>query len=52
MGALYDFDLLRWSEHQAALQRRLAAGEHINESPDWQNIAEEIEALCKSHARE
>jgi len=52
MDALYDFDLVQWSEHQAALLRRLAAGEHINESPDWQNIAEEIEALGKSQARE
>ena len=52
MDALYDIDLVQWSEHQVALLRRLAAGEHINESPDWQNIAEEIEALGKSQARE
>ncbi len=52
MDALYDIDLLLWSEHQAALLRRLAAGETINESLDWQNIAEEIEALGKSQARE
>ena len=52
MDALYDIDLVQWSEHQVALLRSLAAGEPINESPDWQNIAEEIEALGKSQARE
>jgi hypothetical protein len=52
MNDLYDTDLLRWSEHQAALLRRLAAGEHINDTADWQNLAEEIEALGKSQSRE
>jgi Domain of unknown function DUF29 len=52
MSDLYDTDILLWSEQQAGLLRRLAAGEHINDSADWQNIAEEIEALGKSQARE
>ena len=40
----YDADILVWSEHQAALLRRRAAGELINEAElDWLNIAEEIE---------
>lgn len=40
----YDADILRWSEHQAALLRRRAAGELVNEAEmDWPNIAEEIE---------
>jgi hypothetical protein len=42
----YDTDILLWSEHQAALLRRRAAGELVNEAEmDWPNIAEEIEAV-------
>jgi hypothetical protein len=52
MSDLYDTDILLWSEQQAELLRRLAAGEAINEPVDWQNLAEEIEALGKSQARE
>jgi Domain of unknown function DUF29 len=45
----YDTDTLLWSEHQAELLRRRAAGELVNETDlDWRNIAEEIEALAKS----
>lgn len=45
----YDADVLLWSEHQAELLRRRAAGELVNEADlDWPNIAEEIEALAKS----
>ena len=44
MSDLYDTDILEWSEHQAALLRRRAAGELVNEAElDWSNIAEEIE---------
>jgi hypothetical protein len=43
---------VRWSERQAELLRRLAAGESVNESPDWPNIVEEIESLGKSDKRE
>lgn len=40
----YDADILVWSEHQAALLRRRAAGELVNDAElDWLNIAEEIE---------
>lgn len=40
----YDTDILLWSEQQAALLRRLAAGERVNDAAlDWANIAEEIE---------
>jgi Domain of unknown function DUF29 len=49
---LYDTDILLWSEQQAARLRRLASGEHVNEAVDWENLAEEIEALGKSPARE
>ena len=45
MGELYDTDVLEWSEHQARLLRRHAAGEVGNEAPDWANIIEEIESV-------
>ena len=42
----YDTDILIWSEHQAGLLRRRAAGELVNEAElDWSNIAEEIEDM-------
>ena len=44
---------LQWSDHQAALLRRRAAGELVDEAElDWPNIAEEIESLGKSQSRE
>ena len=43
--SLYDQDVLLWTEQQAALLRRVAAGEAVNEAPDWSNIIEEIESL-------
>jgi hypothetical protein len=46
MNDLYDADILEWSEQQAALLRRIAAGERLNEaSPDWANIIEEVESV-------
>ena len=45
----YDTDILTWSERQAALLRRRAAGELINDGdPDWPNIAEEVKVLGRS----
>jgi hypothetical protein len=44
MSDLYEGDILLWSEHQADLLRRRAAGELVNETElDWPNIAEQIE---------
>jgi hypothetical protein len=43
MSDLYDEDILLWSEHQAELLRRLAAGQPVNERPDWANIIDEVE---------
>jgi hypothetical protein len=44
MSDLYDGDILVWSEHQAELLRRRAAGELVNDAElDWPNIADEIE---------
>lgn len=45
----YDADILSWSEHQAALLKRRAAGELVNDADlDWPNIAEEIESVGRS----
>jgi hypothetical protein len=41
----YDTDILTWSERQAALLRRVAAGERINDQVDWENVIEEIESV-------
>jgi Domain of unknown function DUF29 len=43
MSDLYEDDILLWSEQQAELLRRRAAGELVNDAElDWPNIAEEI----------
>jgi len=42
---LYDTDILTWSEQQAALLRRMASGERVNDQVDWQNVIEEIESV-------
>jgi uncharacterized protein DUF29 len=48
----YDTDILTWSERQAALLRRRAASELINDvNLDWSNIAEEIEDVGRSELR-
>jgi hypothetical protein len=46
---LYEADILLWSERQADLLRRTAAG-HAGkqEAPDWNNIIEEIESVGRS----
>jgi Domain of unknown function DUF29 len=49
MSDLYDSDPLTWSELQATLLRRRAAGELVNDADiDWLNVAEEIEDVGKS----
>jgi len=49
----YDTDIMVWSEQQAGLLRRRAAGELVNEAElDWLNVAEEIESLGKAAVRE
>ena len=46
MDGMYDTDVLLWSERQASLLRRLAAGERINTAElDWPNVIEEIESV-------
>ena len=45
----YDSDISEWSERQAALLRRRAAGDLANAAElDWPNIAEEIEDVGRS----
>ncbi|HYZ20560.1 MAG TPA: DUF29 domain-containing protein [Rhodopila sp.] len=39
---LYEHDIVSWSERQAALLRRLARGERVNDV-DWEHVIEEIE---------
>jgi len=53
MSDLYDEDQLLWSERQAELLRRRAAGEITNDADvGWLNIAEEVEAVGASQRRE
>jgi hypothetical protein len=43
---LYDTDILLWSERQADLLRRHAAGELVSDATiDWPNVIEEIESV-------
>lgn len=48
---LYERDALAWSDQQAALLRRIAAGERVNGSVDWANIIEEIQDVGLSELR-
>ena len=48
---LYERDVLTWSEQQATLLRRLAAGERVNDAVDWQNVIEELEDVGVSQLR-
>jgi len=51
---LYERDILVWSEKQAALLRRLARGEGLNEAVDWDHVIEEVGdvGLSELHACE
>ncbi len=51
MSDLYETDILEWSDRQAALLRRVAAGEAPNEPPDWANIIDEVESVGRSELR-
>jgi Domain of unknown function DUF29 len=44
----YDTDIVTWCECQAALLRRIGAGEKVNGQVDWENVAEEIESVGQS----
>ena len=45
---LYERDALLWSEQQADLLQRLAAGERLNAPVDWPNVIEEVLDLGRS----
>ncbi len=45
MSDAYESDILLWSERQAQLLRRLAAGERVNDLVDWENVIEEVERV-------
>lgn len=45
---LYERDILVWSDQQAGLLRRLAAGERVNASIDWDNVIEELESVGRA----
>lgn len=49
--SLYDRDILAWSEQQAALLRRLAAGERGVNGVDWENVVEEVESVGRSELK-
>lgn len=48
---LYEHDALAWADRQAALLRRLAAGEGVNEAVDWPNVIEEVQDVGLSELR-
>jgi Domain of unknown function DUF29 len=45
MSGVNDTDIVVWSAEQAALLRRLAAGERVHDQLDWMNVIEEIESV-------
>ncbi len=56
--SVYDVDILTWSEQQADLLRRLAAGERVNDQVDWENVIGEVQDVgisilksCRSQLR-
>ena len=51
MSDLYDEDIVLWSEYQAELLRRIAAGEPVNDAPDWRNIIEEVADVGRNSLR-
>jgi hypothetical protein len=46
--ALYDSDILAWSEQQAAALRRLAARRDLPNDLDLENVVEEIESVGRA----
>ena len=48
---LYEHDALAWADREAALLRRLAAGEGVNEAVDWPHVIEEVQDVGLSELR-
>ncbi|MDP4025822.1 DUF29 domain-containing protein [Methylobacterium sp. NEAU 140] len=49
--SLYDDDIVTWAEEQAAALRALGTRGDLSNAVDWENIAEEIESVGRSHIR-
>lgn len=49
--SLYDDDIVTWAEQQAAALRALATRSDLSNAVDWENVAEEIESVGRSHIR-
>lgn len=49
--SLYDDDIVTWAEEQAAALRALGARGELSNALDWENVAEEIESVGRSHIR-
>jgi hypothetical protein len=47
----YDSDTYAWAHDQAALLRRMADGERVNDQVDWSNVIEEIESVGRSELK-
>ena len=52
MSDLYETDVVTWSDRQADLLRRIAAGERVNDQVDWENVIEEIADVRKRYEDE
>ncbi len=48
---LYERDALAWAEQQAALLRRVAMGERVNDAVDWTHVIEEVADVGLSELR-
>ena len=44
----YESDFVAWADEQAALLRRRASGEIVNDGFDWEHLAEEIEGVARN----
>jgi hypothetical protein len=44
----YETDFVAWADQQAALLRRRASGEIVNDGFDWEHLAEEIEGVARN----
>ena len=45
MSDLYGDDILLWSERQAELLRRIAAGDPVHDLVDWEHVIGEVESV-------
>lgn len=51
MDGLYDTDFYAWTQEQSRRLRAMAAS-RVNETIDWENVAEEIESMGRSERKE